>query len=186
MIQSKAKEQLRIIYLKRRQNIKKKLVKTFSLNFRLLKFLSKYNTKIISGYFSTKNEVNIFYTLNFLKEQNTKICFPFIKNLKERLFFSFWDFNEPLEIGKFNIKVPFSKYEIEPDLLVVPLVCFDSSKYRIGYGGGYYDKTIQYLRKKKKIVAIGVSFDEQVTKKVPKNYFDQKLDFIITPTSIIK
>ena len=66
------------------------------------------------------------------------------------------------------------------------MVCFDSSKFRVGYGGGYYDRTIEYLKNKKNIKTIGVSFDEQITTNIPKNHFDQKLDFILTPSRLIK
>ena len=66
------------------------------------------------------------------------------------------------------------------------MVAFDIKKNRIGYGGGYYDRTISFLKNKRKIFTIGVAFDEQEIEKVPIMEFDKKLDLIITPTRNIK
>ena len=72
-----------------------------------------------------------------------------------------------------------------PKILLVPMLAFDKSKNRLGYGGGYYDRTISFLEKKNKILKFGVAFDEQEIKKVPTMRFDKKMDLILTPTKII-
>ena len=70
--------------------------------------------------------------------------------------------------------------------------CFNDKKckpipkgYRIGYGGGYYDRTIEYLEKKNEILKLGIAFDEQEIMKIPKEKYDKKLDIIVTPTRLI-
>ena len=62
---------------------------------------------------------------------------------------------------------------------------WDKNKYRLGYGGGYYDRTISFLEKNSNILKFGVAFDEQEIKKVPTMRFDKKMDLILTPTKII-
>ena len=87
--------------------------------------------------------------------------------------------------GEYNILVPDNKKILNPDILVMPIVGFDLLKNRIGYGGGYYDRTIQKLEKKKEILKVGVAFDEQEINKVPIEKFDKKLDLIITPKRMV-
>ena len=70
--------------------------------------------------------------------------------------------------------------------MIVPLVAFDKNKFRLGYGGGYYDRYITKILKKKKVLTIGLAFSFQKLKRIPINKFDQKLDYIITDKDIIK
>ena len=90
-----------------------------------------------------------------------------------------WSFNEPLVINKFGIPEPISKKIIYPDILFVPLVAFDKQFNRIGYGGGFYDRYIEKIRKRKKIITIGFAFPFQKVKKIVTNKYDKKLDFIL-------
>ena len=91
-----------------------------------------------------------------------------------------WSTKDPLEINDYGIPEPISNVVKSPNILLVPLVAFDNKRNRIGYGGGFYDRYIKKLRKKKKIVAIGLAYSFQKVKKIPNNYHDVKLDFIIT------
>ena len=75
--------------------------------------------------------------------------------------------------------------EAFPDILIVPLVAFDRSGYRLGYGAGYYDMTIARLRKMKKVVAIGIAFAAQEVDAVPKTARDEKLDLVFTEREVI-
>ena len=90
-----------------------------------------------------------------------------------------WSTIDPLVINKFGIPEPTSEKKIYPDILLVPLVAFDKDLNRIGYGGGFYDRYIQKIRKIKKIVTIGFAFSFQKVKKIPSNNYDMKLDFIL-------
>ena len=71
-----------------------------------------------------------------------------------------------------------------PDILIVPLVAFDKDKFRLGYGGGFYDRYINKISNLKKIFAIGFGFSFQELKKIPINKFDQKLDLILTDKGV--
>ena len=94
-------------------------------------------------------------------------------------FFS-WSTKDPLSINKYGIPEPISNKIKYPDILLVPLVAFDKNFNRIGYGGGFYDRYIQKIKKKKKIITIGLAYSFQKVKKIPINKYDIKLDFIIT------
>jgi 5-formyltetrahydrofolate cyclo-ligase len=155
---------------------------------------SIYNSKVyrdaktIMTYISFKNEV---YTHNIIKKsiiENKKIVVPItIPETKELKISQVLDFNE-LEIGYYNILTPkkeFLRY-IDPkdiDLVLVPGVAFDKNGYRIGYGGGYYDRFLDKLRKD--AIKIGLAFDLQLIDKVPKDNYDKSVDIIITENEII-
>ena len=73
---------------------------------------------------------------------------------------------------------------LEPDVLLVPLMAFDRRGYRLGYGGGFYDRTLDVLRSKKTIVAIGVAYSAQQVDSVPHDSHDHSLDFIMTEKGV--
>jgi len=97
-----------------------------------------------------------------------------------------WSYKEPLVLNKFGIPEPKFCKATFPDVLFVPLVGFDKKRYRIGYGGGYYDRYLQKLNKKKNFLSIGFAFSFQQINKIAINKYDKKLDFILTDRSIFK
>jgi 5-formyltetrahydrofolate cyclo-ligase len=74
------------------------------------------------------------------------------------------------------------KPELEPEILLVPLLAFDAQGRRLGYGGGFYDRTLAGLRARKAIVAVGLAYDEQKVDAVPHLDYDQRLDWVLTPS----
>ena len=97
-----------------------------------------------------------------------------------------WSFFDPLKVNKYGIPEPEKKYMVYPDILLIPLLAFDKNLNRLGYGGGYYDRLIKRLSKKKKILKIGLALSIQKIDKVPINSYDQKLDYVVTNKYIIK
>ena len=98
-----------------------------------------------------------------------------------------WSYKEPLVLNKFGIPEPKFCKATFPDVLFVPLVGFDKKRYRIGYGGGYYDRTIKKLKyNNPKIITIILAFNEQKVQKIIYNDFDQKLDYILTEKELFK
>ena len=91
-----------------------------------------------------------------------------------------WSFNDPLNINKYGIPEPITNKIIYPDILLVPLVAYDKNYNRIGYGGGFYDRYINRIKKIKKVLTIGIAFSYQEVKKIPIEKNDIKLDVIIT------
>ena len=95
-----------------------------------------------------------------------------------------WSFQDSLRVSQQGIPEPNTKIKVIPDVLIVPLVGFDRHKFRLGYGGGFYDRTIAHLEKKKKITTIGIGFYDQRIEELPRMKFDKRLDLIITENGV--
>ena len=158
-----------------------------ALKYSLLKdILKKFNllkNKNIGAYFPINYEIDCLEILKQLEKSGHKISLPITKKGNKMDFFE-WSFKEPLLIGKIGIPEPYSKKKVYPDILLVPLVAFNKYKFRLGYGGGYYDRYIQKIKKIKKILTIGVAFSFQKVSKLPINEHDKKLDYIFTENYI--
>ena len=173
------KSQIRKKILKIR---KKKKIKIFVFNFDLISNILKKNKvsgKIIGGYYPYNYEIDILHILKKFEQKKFIITLPKIKKNSQMNFFQ-WSPNSPLVINKFGIPEPISKMVKYPDVLLVPLVAFDKNFNRIGYGGGFYDRYIKKIRKRKKVLTIGFAYSFQKVKKIPTSNYDIKLDFIIT------
>ena len=180
-----SKSILRKKILKRRENINKRNIKIdFNEIIKLLKNKNK-NKKIIGGYYPVNFEVDGLELLKKLEKDNFAISLPVIKKNFEMDFYR-WSYFESLKINKYGIPEPEIRDLVYPDILFVPLVAFDKNLNRLGYGGGYYDRLIKKLSKKKKIIKVGLALSVQKIDKVPINIYDQKLDYIITNKYIIK
>jgi len=173
------KSQIRKKILKIR---KQKKIKKFNFNFDLiLNILKKKKIlgKIIGGYYPYNYEIDILQILEKFEKKKFIITLPKIKKNSQMNFYQ-WSINDPLAINKFGIPEPISKMVKHPDVLLVPLVAFDKNFNRIGYGGGFYDRYINKIRKRKKLLTIGFAYSFQKVKKIPTNNYDIGLDFIIT------
>tara|TARA_A100001011_G_scaffold345026_1_gene380464 strand:+ start:771 stop:1310 length:540 start_codon:yes stop_codon:yes gene_type:complete len=170
--------------------IRKKLLKTRKKNYfknnqinispiiRILK-KRKLKNKILGGYFPYNYEIDIMPLLEKFQKLNYSITLPKIGVNSEMNFFQ-WSTKDPLSINKFGIPEPISNKTKFPDILLVPLLAFDKNFYRIGYGGGFYDRYINKLKKIKKIITIGVAYSFQKIEKIPVEKYDIKLDFVFT------
>ena len=169
---------------------KKKYIKVEKFNFNLIfKLIKKHFYKkkiIIAGYYPSNYEVDI---LNFLKKASKKkfeIVLPVVSS-SNKMSFKSWIFKEPLYVSKFGILEPKnSNREIIPDLIMVPIVAFDHRLNRIGYGKGYYDRSLKKISiNKKKTISLGIAYSFQKCTKIPVNKHDFKLDYIFTERGII-
>ena len=161
-----------------------------NLNIDLGKFISffkidKLNLKSIGGYYPSNYEIDDLDILDLLHKKNFKVSLPIIKKDNQMNFYS-WSRNDPLRINKFGIPEPVSTKVFYPDILLLPLVAYDSSLNRLGYGGGYYDRYIEKIEKIKKIKKIGLAFSFQKISSIPINQYDKKLDFIVTEKEILQ
>ena len=147
----------------------------------ILKLLKKekIKSKIIGGYYPYNYEVNILEILEKFEKENYSISLPKIKKNFQMDFFN-WSVKEPLIINMYGIPEPISKKIKYPNILLVPLVAYDNNFNRIGYGGGFYDRYLKKIKKRKKIITIGIAYSFQKIKKIPINKYDMKLDYIIT------
>ena len=163
-------------------------VKKFNYNliFRLIK-KHFHNKKItIGGYYPSNYELNILKFLEEASKQKYKITLPVIKS-SNKMSFQPWVSKEPLYVNKFGIPEPKNlKKKIIPDLIMVPLVAFDNRLNRIGYGKGYYDRSLRKISKtKKNAISLGIAYSFQRCRKIPINNHDFKLDYIFTEKGII-
>ena len=179
------KSKLRKKILKIREKINKKNI---YINFnQIIKIIKKekINKKIIGGYYPVNFEIDDLALLRKFEKKRFNISLPVIdKNF--HMNFCKWSFSDPLKVNKYGIPEPEIKNIVYPDILLIPLVAFDKNLNRLGYGGGYYDRLIEKLSKKKKIIKIGLAFSVQKIDKVPINIHDQKLDYIVTNKYIVK
>ena len=178
------KSQLRKKVLKIRKVANKNNLKIdFNKVFSLIKknYLIK---KSIGGYFPVNYEVDDLEILKEFAKKNYQISLPVIKKNFNMDFYK-WSFDDPLKINQYGIPEPNSKKLIYPDIILVPLVAFDNILNRLGYGGGYYDRVIEKLSEKKKILKIGLAFSVQKVNSVPVTKYDKKLDYIVTDKYIL-
>ena len=169
---------------------KKKYLTVKNFNFNLIfNLISKHFNKkkiIIAGYYPSNYEVNILNFLEHASKKKFRIALPVIKS-SNRMSFKPWVYKEPLYVNKFGILEPKnSKKKIIPDLIMVPLVAFDNHLNRIGYGKGYYDRSLKKIRKiNKNVITLGVAYSFQKCTQIPVNDNDFRLDYIITEKGII-
>ena len=140
---------------------------------------NKINVKIIGGYYPYNYELDIIKILEKFEKKKYSISLPKIKKNFQMDFFE-WSVKNPLIINKYGIPEPISNKVIYPDILLVPLVAFDKQLNRIGYGGGFYDRYINKVKKSKKIITIGLAYSFQKVKEIKIKDYDIKLDFVIT------
>ena len=145
MLKSKLRKKvLKIRKVANKNNLKIDFNKVFSLIKK--NYLIK---KSIGGYFPVNYEVDDLEILKEFAKKNYQISLPVIKKNFNMDFYK-WSFDDPLKINQYGIPEPNSKKLIYPDVILVPLVAFDNNLNRLGYGGGYYDRVIKKLNKKKK------------------------------------
>lgn len=141
---------------------------------------------IVSGFSPLKTEINPIPLLRKLAAAGARLALPCIAGRGHPLIMRAWDLGAAMASGQWGIREPTpDAEEVAPDILIVPLACFDRAGHRIGYGAGYYDMTIHALRAKKKVVAIGIGFAAQEIPQVPATERDERLDLVLTEREVI-
>jgi len=141
---------------------------------------------IVSGFMPLKSEINPLPLLHRLAEAGARLALPAIAGRGKPLIMRAWQFGAALDRGQWGIREPKPEApEVDPDILLVPLLAFDRSGFRIGYGAGYYDMTIRRLRGLKSITAVGIAFAAQEVAKIPTTERDERLDLVLTEREII-
>jgi 5-formyltetrahydrofolate cyclo-ligase len=141
---------------------------------------------VVSGYMPLKSEINPLLVMQKLGAIGALLALPHIVGRGAPLSMRAWQFGAPLDRGQWGIRQPKADApEVDPDVLLVPLLAFDRAGYRIGYGAGYYDMTIKRLRGLKKVTAVGIAFAVQEVPKVPTTPRDERLDLVLTEREVI-
>lgn len=141
---------------------------------------------VVSGFMPMKSEINPLPLLHKAADQGAHLALPAIDKRGRPLIMRAWKFGDPFKAGQWGIREPVPDAPVvDPDILIVPLACFDRAGHRIGYGAGYYDMTINALRAKKKVIAVGIAFAVQEIPSVPATERDERLDLVLTEREVI-
>jgi len=141
---------------------------------------------IVSGFMPLASEINPLPLMQKLTGQGARLALPAIAGRGKPLIMRAWEFGAPLERGQWGIREPTpDAAEVEPDILLVPLLAFDRAGHRIGYGAGYYDFTLAQLRARKPVIAVGLAFAAQEVPAVPVTPRDARLDLVLTERDVL-
>jgi 5-formyltetrahydrofolate cyclo-ligase len=151
-----------------------------------LRLARVWRPRIVSVFYPLRDEPDTLLLLTALADGGFATALPVVVGRGSALAFRLWRPGEPTRAGAMSIREPFEDAPIvEPDLLFVPLACFDRRGHRIGYGAGYYDRTLTHLRTMKPVHAIGVAYGICEIAAVPYETHDQTLDALVTEQETI-
>jgi len=183
------KKEQRNLLSKRRGILKNQI--NVNNDFFLRKLLScKWfqESKIIASFLSIKSEISTTFLNNFIENQSKILCLPVMDNENKKcLTFKTYSKGDNLVIGNFNVQEPNNVMIYLPDIIFTPCLGFDLQGYRLGYGGGYYDKTISYLHSIEHLfLTVGFAYDDQKVEAIVHDSYDQKLNYILTEKQLYK
>jgi 5-formyltetrahydrofolate cyclo-ligase len=146
---------------------------------RLLELLAPYEGRAISGFVPIRTEINPLPVMAAMAAHGP-VSVPVVEGRGLPLSFREWTPGCLMASGPFGASVPVDGIAVVPDVLIVPLVAFDRSGGRLGYGGGFYDRTLEGLRALRPTLAIGFAYAAQEADALPLEPTDQPLDAIVT------
>ncbi len=141
---------------------------------------------IVAGYRPIRSELDPTPLMEALFSAGHRVCVPVIEGHGQPLAFRDWHPAAEMMAGPFGAEIPVSGDWLEPEFLLVPLVGFDSAGNRLGYGGGFYDRTLERLRGRRPTRAVGYAYSVQEVDAVPCEPTDQVLDGIVTERGLMR
>jgi 5-formyltetrahydrofolate cyclo-ligase len=152
-----------------------------------LDFLDLEREVVVSGFAPLPDELRIWPLLRRLHNEGHRLALPVMQGKTKPLLFRAWAPGDAMDRAVWGISEPRAdKPELEPAVLLVPLLAFDRRGWRLGYGGGFYDRTLAALRARAPVVAVGLGYDEQRLDGVPHLDYDQRLDWVLTPSGPLR
>lgn len=164
-----------------------------------------FQGRIVGGFWPLPDEIDLRPLMSAINSMGVPLALPCTPRKGHPLTFRTWSTEQPLKAGPYGTKEPFESAKIvHPDLVLVPLLAFTDSGDRLGYGGGFYDRTLSALRNlfereeenhtdsdggniaQKSLFTCGVAFDAQRTDSLPVDRFDISLNAILTETGYIE
>ncbi|MBE0552470.1 MAG: 5-formyltetrahydrofolate cyclo-ligase [Rhodobacteraceae bacterium] len=143
----------------------------------LADFLAAHRGRALAGYMPMRTEID---PLPAMAAHDGPVGVPVILGAGQPLRFREWSPGAAMVPGDFGALIPAEGAWVEPEVLIVPMVAFDAQGYRLGYGGGFYDRTLEGLRAKRPTLAVGFAFAAQEVEEVPIEPTDQRLDALVT------
>jgi 5-formyltetrahydrofolate cyclo-ligase len=141
---------------------------------------------VVAGFWSMGSEIDCRSILDAIHAAGYRCCLPVVAKPRAPLMFRRWEPEMTLIPGAYGEKIPPPEIpEVAPDVLLVPGLLFDRRGFRLGYGAGYYDRTLAALRASKSITAIGLAYAGQLADDVPHDGSDEPLDWIVTEAETI-
>ncbi|KIL97014.1 5-formyltetrahydrofolate cyclo-ligase [Paramagnetospirillum magnetotacticum MS-1] len=140
---------------------------------------------VVAGYWPLKGEMDPLPLMEALAAEGHLLALPAVTETGGTLEFRPWTPGEVLEPGPHGTRHPSAASPIVPQALLVPLLAFDRRGFRLGYGGGYYDRTLSDLRRRGAVPAIGLAFAAQEVERVPTDPWDIALDLVATELGVI-
>ncbi len=188
MTQAMQKSELRKLALERRASVPDGAREAFAgrLAVEGVALARQAQARSVSAYWPMRGEADVGYLLHALDYHEFRPLLPCVEGRGKPLLFRLWSGREAMVPADFGTMEP-SRRQPEglPDVLFVPLACFDRRGHRVGYGAGYYDLTLAHLRSIKPVLAVGVAFATQEVHRVPDEPHDARLDFVLTETELI-
>ncbi len=139
----------------------------------------------VAGYLPIRSELDPRPAMLALAGLGYRICVPVIEAPDRPLAFRSWSAGAATMRGPFGVEIPVAGEPAEPEVLLVPMLAFDARGHRLGYGGGFYDRTIAALRARRRVWALGLAYAAQEVPAVPDGDTDMRLDAIVTEQGIV-
>jgi 5-formyltetrahydrofolate cyclo-ligase len=147
----------------------------------LADYLAPHRGKVLAGYMAMRTEID---PMAAMAAHLGPVGVPVIMGAGMALRFREWSPGCKMVAGEFGALIPEDGAWIEPEVLIVPLLAFDARGYRLGYGGGFYDRTLQALRLRHPVLAVGFAFTAQELPDVPIDATDERLDAVVTESGL--
>ncbi|HEY0146140.1 MAG TPA: 5-formyltetrahydrofolate cyclo-ligase [Methylovirgula sp.] len=182
MTDASSKAALRAEALARRSRVTEAEAKAFAVHLGEAggAFAADRGAKIASVFWAINDEVATLPLLEGLAALGITIALPVMRGFGKPLEFRAWAPGAALNEAKWGIMEPPEAPEVFPDLVFIPLAAFDRAGNRLGYGAGFYDRTLARLRAKQQIAAVGVGYAVQEFPTIPAEVTDEKLDYVLT------
>ena len=142
--------------------------------------------RVVSGFGAIGEEIDPLPLMKRLAGEGYRLCLPVMQGRAQPLLFRAWSPGDPTAETIWGIREPLSTAPaVEPDVVLAALLLYDLDGYRLGYGGGHYDRSLNGLRQRKSVISIGLAYEEQRVDQVPRLDYDARLDWILTPAGLI-
>ena len=137
--------------------------------------------QVVAGYAAIGDEIDPLPLLETFALEQARIALPCVVAKDQPLIFRSWTLDQLLEPGAFGTREPAATHpELTPSLVLVPLVGFDLKGRRLGYGGGFYDRTLEALKAQGPLTVVGLAYEAQRLNKVPAESHDVRMDWVVT------